>query len=92
MAANLDSVELKPGQWTDIYDETGIEYGTKVAVQNIGSSDIRLTTALLQPEPDSDSFQRAEPNDMPMVNDAGDPGAWAMSPNQYGKINVWVIP
>lgn len=92
MTVTLKSLTLIPGEWTSLYTTTtGIEAGTKIAVQNIGASDVYLSTALLQPEKDSDSFQVIQPNDFPMTNDFGDPGAWAFSPNQSAKINVWVV-
>jgi len=91
------SLTLIAGEWTNLYTTTEIEadaniaVGTKIAVQNIGASDVYLSTALTQPEKDSDSFQVIQPNDFPMTNDFGDPGAWAFSPNQGAKINVWVV-
>ncbi|MBV1929893.1 MAG: hypothetical protein KUG81_10340 [Gammaproteobacteria bacterium] len=91
MAVTRESIKLVSGQWTSIYQESGIPVGTKIAVQNIGSSDIRLSVALFQPEIDSDSWQKIQPNDIPMTNDLDDPGAWAFSPNQGAKINVWVV-
>ena len=91
MASNLKSVTLLSGQWTDVYSETGIEAGTKIAIQNIGAGDVRLTTALLQPDNDSDSYQVIQANDFPMANDFGDDGAWAFSGNQEGKIQVWKV-
>lgn len=89
---SLNSLTLDAGQWINLYDESGIPVGTKIAVQNIGSSDIRLSSALFQPELDSDAWQKIQPNDIPMTNDAGDSGAWAFSPNQDSKLHVWAIP
>ena len=92
MAVTRKSIVLPSGQWTNIYKEANILVGVKIAVQNIGSSDVQLSVALFEPEADSDSWQRIQPNDFPMTNDFGDPGAWGFSPNQDCKINVWVIP
>ena len=75
----------------NIYQVSEIPVGTKIAVQNIGSSDVQLSVALLQPANDSDAWQRLQPNDFPLTNDFGDQGAWAFSPNQGGKINVWAV-
>lgn len=91
MAATRESLTLSAGQWTNIYQGTGIAVGTKIAVQNISSSDIRLSAALRQPENDSDSYQVIQANDSPMANDFGDSGAWAFSSNQNAKINVWAV-
>lgn len=91
MANNRKSIILESDQWTDIYSVSGIPVGTKIAVQNIGSSDVYLSSALVEPERDSDSFQVIQPNDFPMANSFGDQGAWALSINQGAKINVWVV-
>lgn len=91
MAVTRESINLISGVWTDIYKALGLTPGVKIAVQNIGSSDIYLSAAVLKPATDSDAWQRIQPNDFPMANDAGDPGAWAFSPNQGGKINAWVV-
>jgi len=92
MADTLPSIELVSNQWTDIYVVTGIAKGTKIAVQNIGSSDVYLASVLLEPNIESDSFQVIQPNDFPMSNCFGDRGAWALSPNAGAKINVRVVP
>lgn len=91
MAATLDSVDLVSGEWVNIYQSAGITAGAKIAVQNVGSSDVFLSSALLKPAKDSIATQRVQPNNFPMTNDQGDPGAWAFSPNQGGRINVWVV-
>ncbi len=91
MALTLPSIILESGVWTNIYAETGIDVGTKIAVHNVGSSDVYLSVALTQPEEDSDSWQLIQPNDFPMANSSDDLGAWAFSPNKQGKINVRVI-
>lgn len=92
MAATRESITLVSGEWTNLYQITGIAVGTKIAVQNIGSSDVYLSSSLVQPEKDSDSYQVIQTNDFPMANDFGDPGAWAFSSNQGAKINVWIVP
>ena len=91
MALTLPSIILELGTWTNIYSETNIAVGTKIAVQNIGSSDVFLSVAPNQPEKDSDSWQLIQPNDFPMANSSGDLGAWAFSANTGGKISVRVI-
>lgn len=91
MSLTRQSIILEDGIWKNIYDESNIAVGTKIAVQNIGSSDVYLSVALNKPENDSDSWQLIQPNDFPMANSFGDLGAWAFSPNKNGKINVRVI-
>lgn len=92
MADTLKSLIAKAGEWIDIYRGADIEVGTKIAVQNIGSSDLQLASTLIMPELNSDTWQKIQPNDFPMANSQGDRGAWVFSPNQDGKINVWIIP
>ena len=92
MASTKESIILVASVWTDLYAVTGIEVGTKIAVHNIASSDIQLSSALIQPEDDSDSWQIVQPNNFPMTNDFGDQGAWARSPHQDSKLQVWAIP
>lgn len=91
MAVNKQSITLAIGVWTDLYASAGIPVGAKLGVHNIGSSDVYLSSALLKPEKDSDSYQVVQVNNLPMTNDAGDSGAWAFSPNQQAKLNVWVV-
>jgi hypothetical protein len=91
MPVNLLSVALVTGEWTDLYESTGIPVGSKLGVHNISSSDIRLTSVLLQPQTDSDMYQIIQPNNLPMTNDTGDQGAWAMSLSQNSKLQVWQI-
>lgn len=92
MANTLPSVKLVPNQWTDIYVVTGIAKGTKIAVQNIGASDVYLAVSLLEPALESDFFQVIQPNDFPMANSQDDKGAWAFSANSGAKINVRIVP
>lgn len=91
MPVNQSSVVLETGEWTDLYESTGIPVGSKLGVHNIGSSDIYLSSALLQPATDSDMYQVIQPNNLPMTNDTGDQGAWAFSPAQRSKLQVWWI-
>lgn len=91
MANTRESVTLTSGVWTDIYASASIAVGTKIAVQNIGSSDVYLSVALNPPENDSDSYQVIQANDFPMANSSGDLGAWAFSANRDGKINVRIV-
>jgi len=91
MPVNLLSITLVVGEWTDLYASTGIPVGAKLGVHNIGSSDVYLSSAILQPAKDSDMYQVIQPNNLPMTNDTGDQGAWAFSPNQQAKLQVWRI-
>lgn len=88
MASTPISLVLPVGDWVDLYDRTGLPRGSVLIVQNIGSSDVYLSTSTTQPAKDSDAFQVIQPNDFPMKNDGGDLGEWAFSPNQKAKINI----
>lgn len=79
---------LPAGEWVNIYELAGLPIGARIIVHNIGSSDVYLSTALLQPERDSDAYQVIQPNNLPMINDPDSTGEWAFSPNQEAKINV----
>lgn len=88
MSDNLPSIILPPGKWIDLYSITGINQDARLIVQNIGSSDVYLSSSLNQPELDSDAYQAVQPNNFPMINDKADTHAWAFSPNQNAKISV----
>lgn len=88
MSDNLPSIIIGSGKWVDLYALTEIDHSARLIVQNIGSSDVYLSSSLRQPELDNDSYQVIQPNDFPMINDAEDTNAWAFSPNQSAKINV----
>lgn len=88
MSDNLPSIILPSNQWIDLYSETGISIDARLVIQNIGSSDIYLTSSLVTPELDNDSYQVIQPNNIPMINGTEDRKAWALSPSQEGKISV----
>ena len=88
MADNLPSITVPAGQWIDLYSLTGIDVSARIVVQNIGSSDIYITSSLWMPELDNDSYQVIHPNNIPMINGIQDKKAWAFSPNQNGKVSV----
>ena len=92
MAHPLESLVARAGEWVNIYQESGITVGTKIAVQNIGSSDLQLSSSVTKPANDDNLWQKIQPNDLPMSNTQGDQGAWVFSPNQIGKLNVWIVP
>ena len=91
MPVNRRSITLIAGEWTNLYTSAGIPVGDKLGVHNVGSSDVYLSSALLQPAKDSDSYQVIQANNLPMTNDVGDSGAWAFSAAQQAKLNVWAI-
>ena len=78
MALTLPNISIPAGAWVDLYAASGIPVGTKISVQNLSYGDVRLAAKATAPT-DKDGyallqFGRAAPNQ------AGDTGAWAMSP------------
>ena len=49
MAHSLPSVVLPSRTWVDIYSETGITTGTKLIIQNLGTSNVRLVESSTRP-------------------------------------------
>lgn len=92
MADTLDNVNLIRGVWTDLYSATGITVGTKISVQNSGDSIVRLAVTSTQPDVDTSAYSIIQPGtNLAMENEQGDSGAWAMSNNQNGRVNVRVV-
>lgn len=90
MAYTPLSVKLPTSQWINLYDITGIPAGLQIIVQNIGASDVWLATSAQEPDIDTTAYQVIRPNDPHMINDGGDLGEWAFSPNQEARISVRV--
>ena len=86
----IPNLAIPVNQWVNIYQETGIEVGTKIMVFNVGDFDVRLTTALHEPPLDHDDFVILEKGGFPLANDQGDVGAWAFA-QSYSKVKVRVI-
>jgi len=49
MAHSLPSVILPSKAWIDIYAKTGIATGTKLLIQNLGTSSVRLVESTTMP-------------------------------------------
>jgi len=49
MPHSLPSVILPSGKWVDIYLATGISTGTKLIIQNLGTSSVRLVESSTMP-------------------------------------------
>lgn len=79
MATSLPSVSLPQGVWVDLYSETGISLGTQLIIQNIGSSNAKLTESASEPgNVDSVGGNTIEPK-VYLTNASGNVGAWAFS-------------
>lgn len=78
MPDTLPNISVPAGTWVNLYAASGIAVGTKIAVQNLTQNEVRITTRATTP-PDSTGYTSLL---MGMVgtNQAGDSGAWAMSP------------
>lgn len=93
MAATLPNVVLPANTWVDIYAATGIAVGTKIIVENLGSAPVDLVSAATAPlTPVADGFSRCYTGKLnEKVNEESDPGAFAISHNVNGLINVKVF-
>lgn len=87
MATTLPNVLLPAFTWVNLYAATGIAVGTKIIVQNLTPADVRLcskaTSPLVTDGHNVISYTRNA------VNQASDPGAWAMC-SVDGAVNVAV--
>lgn len=91
VADTLDNIDVPPNDWIDLYTLSGIDVGIKIAVENVGNSDIYLAEQATKPPTDHDAFNIAKRKGLPMTNDPGSSGAWAFSPNAVGKVNVRIV-
>lgn len=89
MADTLTNTALPAGTWVDLYADTGIAVGTKINVQNLGSSTVWLTVNATAPA-DGTTRNELSPGNDKFSNDASDSGAWAYSPVVDGLVNVEV--
>lgn len=91
MAETRSNIPLPAGVWVDLYARSGLPVGQKILVSNEGAADVLLSAALAEPATNSDAFHALRRTGPPMVNDQGDPGAWAFSPNTAGRVNVQAL-
>lgn len=88
----LPNIRIDRDEWVDLYAVTGLEVGTRMCVQNVGSADVYLTSQADMPENDHDAYNVCARNTGDwLVNDYGDSGAWAYCSSDGGKINVKVV-
>lgn len=85
MANTLPNIELKTGEWIDLYDQSGIAKGKNVTLNNVGNSDIYYAISPTQLSVDSKSYEVLKPRDIsaPAIS-----GLWAFSPTDDGAVNV----
>ena len=89
MADTLPNTPLPANTWVDLYAATGITVGTKLLLQNLGNSSIRLASSATTPS--GDGFKRVYSGSS-AYNATGDSGAWAYSPVVDGVANVGEAP
>ena len=88
MADTLNNVTLKGGELTNLYEATGISVGTKISVQLLSGTSVRLVTKATEPTVE-DGFRVIQFGEI-FENDSGDSGAWAYSPSIDAVVNVGV--
>ena len=84
------TITIPAETWIDIYGLTGYAVGRQVEVQNISGTDIYLSDAAAQPARDSKEYRVATPRAF-LINDNGDLGAWAFSPQTDARLNVRLV-
>jgi len=77
MAQSLPSINLPVETWVDIYAATGIVAGTKLIIQNTGSSVVKLVESAT--EPLVDTGYNSLPTREFFTNADANVGAWAKS-------------
>ena len=90
MADTLPNIDVPVNVWVDLYALTGIATGSRISVENVGVSDVYLTTQATQPPVDHDAYNIVKRNGSQMANCDGASGAWAFC--QAGsKLNIRAI-
>ncbi len=77
MAQSLPPVNLPVETWVDIYSATSIVAGTKLIIQNTGSSEVKFVESAT--EPLNDTGYNSLPTREFFTNADANVGAWAKS-------------
>lgn len=85
MTDTASNLKLNDNVWVDLYAESGIQVGAQISVENVGVSDVYLTTQATQPPINHDAYVICKRYSLPYSNDAGDSGAWAFVQTQALK-------
>lgn len=89
MPDTLPNIALPANTWVNLYAESLISTGTKIVATSLTPSTfVRLVAKGTIPT-NNDGYAPIRYGE-PWMNDAGDSGAWAYSPNVDGIINVGV--
>jgi len=87
MADTKPNINIPTNTWVNIYTEASIVVGTKLQIQNIGSSDLYLYSGASAPgSVPGTAFTILRPYQT-ATNDSGDTGAFVAAKGT-GKINV----
>lgn len=89
MADTLPNILIPPNQWVDLYQASGIAVGTQIRVKILGNGELKLAVSESQPTSLS-AYDVLVDKTQPLVNSAGDSGAWAYSVSSEVLINVGV--
>ena len=87
MVDTLPNVALPADEWVDLYAATGISAGTRIQIQFIGGSRIKLVTKATEPT-ESDGFNTINDMSLVFVSSDSPSGVWAMSVSSHGSVNV----
>ena len=87
MADTENNIEVSNGEWVDLYAASGITFGTKLKIQNIGYTAILLHTGSTAPTDDT-AFNVISPSNDFFVNQLPSTGEWAKSVSAKGYVNV----
>ena len=75
MATSLPPVKIPSGKWINLYAETGISSGTKIIIQNLGDSKVRVSESSAIPTLQS-GYNVLSSNEY-LTNETSNVGAWA---------------
>lgn len=89
MTDTLPNITLPQNAWVDLYDATGIEVGTALSIENIGSHDIYVAVQADEPSAEPTAYNVINrKNGVRLQNNEGDSGAWAYCQAAGAKLNV----
>ena len=89
MANTLPNIDLPKGVWVNLYTESSTVVGTRIQVENLGATEIRLFTGAAAPSLGTEGYELLRPYQI-KANRDGDVGAFAMSPSGDTVVNVKV--
>ena len=84
------TVTIPAETWVNLYTLTAYAVGRQLEVQNISATDVYLSDSAAQPAKDSKEYRVATSRSF-LINDNGDLGAWAFSPQTDARLNVRLV-